>query len=268
MKILNKSDNIPNDFMSASEKYFQGNMETHLHTFFELEYVIEGQGICEIDGVCHEMRPNMLFFLTPVNVHTVKNADVRLINVMFQSESHAELFPFSLQERAHTPMLALSEQDGVLIRALLSEIVQVHRSDRNFATSLMQCVMQKISAVSNLEKDSPLPYIRRAILFIHENFQNGITLEQTAAYLGLTASYFSDYFQKQVGQNFKAYLDEIRFSHAKNLLFFSDLSIGEICRRSGFSDYANFARRFRQRFGCSMRVYREEHAEYAGDFEQ
>lgn len=265
MRILNKADNIPNDFMSASEKHFRGTMETHGHAFFELEYVIEGEGVCEIDGVPYEMRPNMLFFLTPVNVHAVKNADVRLINVMFQSENDADLFPFSLQSRAQAPVLSFAEQDGVLIRALLSELVSVHRSNKSFARTLMRCVMQKISSLADFGEALSLPYLQRAILFVHENFQKGITLEQTASSLGLTASYFSDYFQKQTGQNFKAFLDEIRFSHAKNLLIFSDLPIGEIYRRAGFSDYANFARRFHQRFGCAPSVYRDAYDRESSD---
>ena len=41
MVVLEQKERIPNDFLSASKKSFIGNSSTHVHEFFELEYVIK-----------------------------------------------------------------------------------------------------------------------------------------------------------------------------------------------------------------------------------
>ena len=105
------------------------------------------------------------------------------------------------------------------------------------------------------------PYTRRAILFIMNNFRRGITLEEVARHLGLSTAYFSDLFQKQVGRSFKAYLDDLRFSYAENLLMLSDLPVGCVFAEAGFRDYANFARRFKARHGSTPKEYRAQKAE-------
>ena len=58
---------------------------------------------------------------------------------------------------------------------------------------------------------------------------------------------------------FKEALDELRFSYAQKLLVFTELSVKEIQFRSGFYDYANFARRFRQKYGITPTQYRKAH---------
>jgi transcriptional regulator GlxA family with amidase domain len=54
-------------------------------------------------------------------------------------------------------------------------------------------------------------------------------------------------------------LDDLRFSYAQKLLTLTALSIKEVQYRSGFLDYANFARRFKEKQGLSPTEYRKKH---------
>ena len=49
----------------------------------------------------------------------------------------------------------------------------------------------------------------------------------------------------------------VRFDHARNLILYSDRTMHEICAESGFTNYENFVRRFKQRFGQSPRSYKK-----------
>jgi AraC-like DNA-binding protein len=93
---------------------------------------------------------------------------------------------------------------------------------------------------------------------ITEHFAEEISLRRVAERLGLSYAYLSDLFLREAGVGFKEYLDSVRLTYAKNLITLTDLSVGEVCERAGFADYANFSRRFRSAFGMSAREMRQK----------
>lgn len=260
MRILKEQKHIPNHYLSASRKHFQGSISLHGHDFFEIEYIIGGTGSYRIDGTDYPVRPHTLVLLSPANTHAV-SGDMDLINVMFRTEFGGEETPFLGAFLNTSPILFLNEKDSGFLCALLSELAEAHKTDLRYALLLLRCVLCKLAALA-VGKQTALPtYVQRGILYILEHFQRGVTLEETARYLGLSSAYFSDIFAQQMGQSFKNYLDGIRFSYAKNLLAFTDVPIGEVFVRAGFSDYANFARRFKAAFGLTPTAYRAQNTE-------
>ena len=259
MVVLKQKKRIPNDFLSASVKNFVGKSSTHVHEFFEIEYIISGKGTCIIDGKEYPMRAGTLFFLSPVNTHAVRDADAELINVMFRLEYSTDLPMLSLFTVFHTPCFLLDVRDRALLHAELAEIVDTHEGNIRYARRLLECVLEKLRLLSAPEKEhATLPYIRHAILYATEHFREDLSLERTAASLGLSPTYFSELFSREVGISFKQYLDNLRFSHAKELLSFTDLPVSEVHRLSGFTDYANFSRRFKSAFGMTPTDYRRK----------
>lgn len=265
MVVLEQKERIPNDFLSASKKSFIGNSSTHVHEFFELEYVIRGKGTCIVDGKEYPMHEGALFLLSPINTHAVRDADAALFNVMFRLEYDPSLPLLSLFPASHSPYFSPNESDRALLYALLSEIVSIHEENTGYARRLLECVLEKLRLLSAHEAErTALPYIRRAILYTTEHFREDISLERTAACLGLSPTYFSELFSRETGKSFKQYLDTLRFSHAKELLAFTDLPVSEVHRLSGFADYANFSRRFKSAFGMTPTDYRRKKKN--GDF--
>lgn len=259
MRIMTKTGWIPNDFIAASRKHVSGDTSAHLHEFFEIEFVISGSGICRIDGREYPMQTGSLFLLTPVNTHELRSADAEIFNVMFRCDAGETVFSDPMLYASSSPLFLLTGDDGRLAYQLLTELVRVLGSDLSYARLLLGCLLGKLSQLGDHDgRDETLPYIRKAYRYITEHFRDGITLSETASYLGLTSTYFSDLFARETGRSFKSYLDGVRFSCAKNLLAFTELSVAEVCRASGFSDYANFSRRFRLSFGMTPMEYRRE----------
>jgi len=257
VQILKKERQIANSVISASRKHFSGHARTHIHEFFEIEYIISGSGTCLVDGRAYPMEPGALFLLTPANTHTVRDADAEMINVMFQCGYG---FPDPALPMLCAPpssLFLLEEADRPLMLSLLTELLRVHTDNISYAHTLLACAMQKLAYYPHAEERKPLPYIQRAFLYITEHFRSGITLEDTAAHLGLSSTYFSELFVQQTGMNFKAYLDSIRFSHAQNLLSFTDIPVCTVHAYAGFGDYANFSRRFKRLVGITPSAYRK-----------
>ncbi|MBE6689614.1 MAG: helix-turn-helix domain-containing protein [Ruminococcaceae bacterium] len=254
MHILKKEDLFSDALVWAIKKRYIGDYKAHGHDFFEIEYVIKGQGIYEIDGKSYHIKEGMLFFMTPANVHAVKGADMELINVMFKTGG--DILPFNVGSSCIS-VTEIPAQDRTLIYEMLFELVKIHQNNAYYGRLILECVFQKLSLFADKSTKPTEQYISKAITFILENFRKGITLGDVARNLGLSKAYLSDYFVKQTGINFKAYLDNLRFDYVRILLEFTDAPVGEVYADAGFTDYTNFSRRFKSRFGMSPFAYRK-----------
>ena len=156
----------------------------------------------------------------------------------------------------NSPCFTFDEDDGILLYSLLREVVNANNYDMSYAMLLLNCALRKLYHNNSSVSSAPTSYSQQAMLYMLENFQNGITLNDVANHLGLSGAYFSDLFAKQTGTKFKEYLDDIRFSYAKKLLTLTELSIKEIQFKSGFRDYTNFVRRFKEKYYMTPTEYR------------
>lgn len=98
--------------------------------------------------------------------------------------------------------------------------------------------------------------VSRARMLIHEGYASGITLEEIAQKLCITAEYLSQQFHREVGVNYSAYMRALRIGKAKELLRTSDLRIYEIANRVGYPDAKYFSRVFKAETGCMPYAYR------------
>lgn len=67
-----------------------------------------------------------------------------------------------------------------------------------------------------------------------------ITLTDLADYMGLSESYTSRLFNKEVGMNMSSYINEIRVEKAKELLTHSDEKIYSIAEKLGMHPQQHF----------------------------
>lgn len=82
--------------------------------------------------------------------------------------------------------------------------------------------------------------IQKVTDYIAAHYRENLTLEVLAKHIHMNPFYFSSYFKKQLGQNFKDYLNRVRMEHALELLLNSDKRSYEIAEEVGFKDYRYF----------------------------
>lgn len=99
--------------------------------------------------------------------------------------------------------------------------------------------------------------IKKAINYIREHYQEGITLEEMSGELDITPEYLSTLFTREVGIKFSVFLKQFRISHAKRLLRGTDKKIYEIAQEVGYSDSKYFQRVFKEEIGVSPGEYRQ-----------
>lgn len=83
-----------------------------------------------------------------------------------------------------------------------------------------------------------------------------ISLNTIAAEVGMSPSYFSSIFSKEMGKTFVEYLTEIRMDRAKELLMCSSMKISEIGYEVGYKDPHYFSYIFKKTQNCTPKEFR------------
>lgn len=102
-------------------------------------------------------------------------------------------------------------------------------------------------------------YIKEAINYIEQNFQNNISIEDVAAVCGINRSYLGKIFKKSTGRSPQEFLMNYRMVKAAELLKLTSMSIADIGSAVGYENQLHFSRAFKNIYGVSPREWRNQH---------
>ena len=105
-------------------------------------------------------------------------------------------------------------------------------------------------------------YIKEAINFIEQNFQNDISIEEIAEVCGINRSYLGKIFKKNVGKSPQEFLMNYRMVKATELLKLTDLSIADIGKAVSYENQLHFSRAFKTILGISPRHWRKQNKQH------
>lgn len=122
--------------------------------------------------------------------------------------------------------------------------------------SQMKEFLSQISDVSAFSSQHIV--IDRALDYIHDNFNQPITLEQVAEEINRSPYYFSHLFRKVMNMTFVEYITQTRIKKAKELLLGDNLTISEISSGIGYQDPNYFSRVFKAICGVSPKQWKTQ----------
>ena len=117
--------------------------------------------------------------------------------------------------------------------------------------------LQLFEKVQKKAASSERKEIDLAAEYIESHYMVRRTLEIMAGVVHMNSYYFSSYFKKNMGINFKDYLGQVRLRHALPLLVSTDLTTYEIAREVGFADARAFSDLFQKTYGEKPSAYRK-----------
>ena len=250
------------DSIIFSTKKLTENISTRRHDYYEIEYIVEGSGIVTINDISHPFSIGSAFLITPVDFEQIQISDDTIVkSITFKSDCIDDELADYITSSIFLKKYSYNFFD------ILSETTS---SDLKFKHShykhILNCILIDLINISGLgdkmAEVTQIPEsIKKAFRYIYTNFKGPITLEDVSKHVGLTSNYFSALFHREFGISFKQYLIDMRLNYATRLLVSTNQSVTDICYISGFTNFANFSRSFKYRFGISPLKYRKNSSE-------
>ncbi|MBB6731568.1 response regulator [Cohnella zeiphila] len=98
-------------------------------------------------------------------------------------------------------------------------------------------------------------HVSQAIAFVLENYTGSVTLELTAAAIGLNPSYLSRIFKEETRTTFSEYVNKVRIEAGRKLLESGEYSVKQISNLVGFATYNYFFKVFKEGTGMTPNEY-------------
>lgn len=250
--------------------------QSHWHHDVEFIAVIEGSILYNVNGEIIRMCAGEGIFVNAQQFHYILSDDgaysqfyCAVLHPMLLCSSHRveKLYVQPVLENESIPYLHLKNSVPWQAEVLryIGEIYEKSRSEvaelriqRQFM-KLWELIYENVGDKSG--KDTVLNWqlsiLKNMIMYIHEHYQEKLTLEDVCKVGNVGKTTCTAIFKKYVGCTPNAFLTEFRLQKAAELLRETDMSITEIAYETGFSGASYFAETFRGSFGCSPREYRE-----------
>lgn len=140
----------------------------------------------------------------------------------------------------------LREREGRLDFHLLS-----------LALELIHLLTSHYMTKRSMKKDSD-SRILDVLLYIEENYREAVTLEDIAAYFGVSGAYFSRYFKQQTGTGYIEYLTNYRLEAIAKQILSSNEKIAKIASAEGFTNLNSFNKKFKAKYSMTPREFKAQ----------
>lgn len=128
------------------------------------------------------------------------------------------------------------------------------RELRGFIKKNLYKFIDETSLWDGAREKNPIRHVKS---YIKEHFAEDISLEKMAKIVYMNPYYFSTFFKKETGQNFKNYLIEIRMKAAVKILLESEMTTYQLAQAVGYRDVKTFVEKFREYYGETPTEYKK-----------
>ncbi|MBU5593779.1 AraC family transcriptional regulator [Amphibacillus sp. MSJ-3] len=247
----------------------------HLHSDYEIYYLIEGERKYLINDEQYLIRENDLIFIDRNVMHKTETAELpsfQRVVINFQDnflccDDHfllAELF----ENGPH--IISVPACKKKIISELIIRMQNEYIDDRKDAMHYIRTLLTQLLLESNrlLKREVNIPIVENdndtlkqevvadIIKYINTHYSNDISLTLLSQKFHLNEQYISRLFKDVTGNNIINYLNAVRINEAQRLLIESDMKVIEISKSVGYSNNVHFWRVFKKLMGISPSEYR------------
>ncbi len=248
----------------------------HLHSFFELCFVLEGEGSFSNNGLAHSVKAGDLFLAKPDEQHEIISSEAHPLAILFwsytllpvKSDSALDLTKL-LDAFLQNQQVVLPHQEKhlSLLEAMLEELNQKKIAyDLVIKDLAKHLVIETARAFTqlpnNAEQHPETKYqdavVKTIIRYLNDNYHQPLKLEAIAAQVHLSERHMSRIFKSVTGQSIKKYATQLRITTAKQLLLSANVSISDVAYQTGYQDVRHFSTVFRKATGSSPSAFRSK----------
>ncbi len=258
-------------------------MNFHKHNTLELSYVISGNLIFsymdEQNNICNQyVFSKQLLLISPQFSHktTIPNAlksigtELSLSNGgnvldFLSSSTYVAQFPESKKL-----ILSLTENGFVIIHdtenieyrlGKLQRYINQNNSSpitaAKYELDLKRLLLEILTCKQVSSQYSGSIHIKRAVSLLENNHTKQITVVSVAKSLGLSVSYLQHLFKSETGLSMKQKLNDIRITHAQQLITDTNYSIAKIATDVGYNSVQELNVNFKKKTGFTPSEFKK-----------
>lgn len=227
-----------------------------------IHYIISGKGFYKANRHLHELRAGDAFLVYPnmeVLYYAAEDEPWEYAWVGFTG-SDASMILNASDFSPENPFIR-NVPSGEAVRRQILHIYDARGNEFEHAVEMTGRLYTMLALFLHGASRSGTPnsansYVQKGIEFISSNYSYAITVEDIAAYVGVSRSQLFRSFQTVLGQSPKEYLTDFRMKQACYLLEHSDLSITTIANSLGFDNSLYFSKTFHKQKGVPPKAFR------------
>lgn len=259
----------------------QAHFERHCHEYYELLYVVSGEGRYVVESTEYPLQPNMLLLIRPYEFHYVcpkKNTPYERYVLHFKGSVLGDVvnsLPIMCTDghREHGVYFPPYSFDGS-VRQVIANLEGVrelfkgtpnHRAKRSalvhadLTRSLLLLSLSEPERVS-VEDGNVIP---RVIDHLNLNLDKEVSLDELSQQFFISKYYLCHAFRKYTGVTLFQYLSVKRIAMAQHLLELGEPATS-VAYAVGFRNYSSFYRTFCKVTGHAPVYGRQEKGEESG----
>ena len=262
--------NIINILWVESRSYLpEDSISKHSHSFFHYIYVANGGGEIKINDTTHRLTSGCIYLIKPGEEHSFSaNATEKLVTYEIKFEAHSNNLSYMLYD-----LPSYVNVTGSTIYEAFSRIHTEHVTKKPYFKELSSCLLTEVifalkrSVQKEAIKDIPdiedgideqLNSMKEITVYIKNNIDNNITLQELADLVKLEKTYFIKKFKSVIGTTPMQYVKKARLERAKKLLLYSDMNITQISDALNFTSIHRFSEFFINEVGISPQKFKKQ----------
>lgn len=265
------------DTQSVSRRNF------HIHDAYEITLILSNGVHLEVNNESYAVPYGSLLIFNTMDLHRISHSgddSYKRWVIWFKHDFLSEfgksfygmLRLFFARGTDRPNVLTLSPERIAVFTEICQRMKKASEEDSYMSTDLVRLTLGELLIRTNSWYMTDAPHISDvsgkdsscvydAILYIQENYSQKITRDTLARLTGVDEKTLCNRFKEITGQTTAQYVLSFRISAAKAYLI-KGMPVTEVCEKTGFENWSNFSRTFRNHVGMSPKKYAMTHKDF------
>jgi AraC-like DNA-binding protein/mannose-6-phosphate isomerase-like protein (cupin superfamily) len=257
------------------------NDAPHRDNYFKIVWITAGSGTCHVDLEQMDLTPNLVYCITPGQLHHFKaNDDVRGYVLSFcpdflliPDDTASLIFHAnSLQKNAYTRVIKVN---GEMQKEMLDMLQKMLKEYDNFfllrseilrgllKIFLIYLTRQYEPSTANVVKPKTIDLVNKFFDIVEKKYMTHKLVSVYAEELCITPNHLNEIVKKASGFPASHHIRQRVLLEAKRQAAYSGASMKEIAYNLGFEDISHFSKFFKNLSGLNFTNYKKTAIQYA-----
>ena len=249
------------------------HFDPHYHEFYEFFIILEGNAYHLINGSKTKLTKGSLVFIRPSDIHdyiSINSKPFVFLNISFSAKTAEQIFEFlgdgfpsdTLTNSPMPPEVHLNDYDLKRFNNRFESIKAIDPQNTDelktaIRTFLFNTFTRCFSSLEQTTESMP-PWLEQMCDKIKRDGNFALGSEYFFSLTTKSREHISRTLKTHTGMTVSEYINSLRLNYIANMLRNSNYSISQIIFDSGFNNISWASECFKQKYGTTMREYRQK----------